>query len=96
VGIDAVEEQPRHRCVMGSEPAGQRLGHGRDLATQGSLGQIGDHGGITLAGDQRCQRADGRRPQGYPVFEVGRYLVRRIVAASNQRFRARRFSAMPM
>jgi hypothetical protein len=32
VGVDAVEEQPGHECVMGTEPAGQRLGQCRDLA----------------------------------------------------------------
>ena len=32
VGVDLVEEQPGHECVMRTEPAGQRLGQCRDLA----------------------------------------------------------------
>ena len=49
-------------CVVGREPAGQRLLELGDFLAQLPLGQVGQHLGIAGAGDQRVEH----RPPGHP------------------------------
>ena len=62
VGVDAVQEQPGHERVVLAEPAGQRFGQGGDLRAHPPLGQVGQRGGVALAGDERFEH----RPPGDP------------------------------
>ena len=66
VGIDAVEEQPGHERVMGTEPPGERFGQLRDLAAQRAFGKVGDHAGIILA----AMRASSIARPDTPVMSV--------------------------
>ncbi len=52
MAVDQVKMHPGQEGVMLAEPSGQRLGQFRDLRAQPPLGQIGQGGGVAVAGDQ--------------------------------------------
>ena len=54
---------PGQEGVVLTEPAGQRLGQGRDLRTESAFGQVGQHRRVALTGDHRLEH----RPPGHPV-----------------------------
>ena len=58
--VDQVQVNPGQERMMFGEPTGQRLGQRRDLGAQPAFGQIGQCGGVAVAGDQRFQHGPSR------------------------------------
>ena len=54
-GVDLVQQHPRQLGVVVVEAAGQRLHQGGALAAHPPPGQLGQHLGVALPGDQRLQ-----------------------------------------
>ena len=62
VPVDQVQMDLRQERVVLVEPPVQRLGQLGDLVPQPTLGQIGQHDGVVVAGDQRVEH----QPTGHP------------------------------
>jgi len=68
VVVDQVQVQAGQEGVVVTEAAGERLGEGGDLGALPPLGQIRQHGRVTLAVDERLEHG----PPGHPA-DVARH-----------------------
>jgi hypothetical protein len=59
-GVDLVQQHPRQLCMMVVEAAGEGLHQRGVLDAEPSSGQLGQHLGVALPGDQRLQHGPAR------------------------------------
>ncbi len=62
-GVDLVEQHAGRLGVVVVEAAGEGLEQGSAFGPHSSLGHLGEHARITLAGDQRLDHGPARHPE---------------------------------
>jgi hypothetical protein len=82
-GVDVVQQHPRQLAMVVIEAAGQRRHQRSALAAHPSPGQLGEHLGVTLPGDERLQHG----PPGDPMMSVATVpsLIRASSSSSSSR-----------